>query len=193
MFKKYFSNLLKEFHSWVVACRQLSDNHALNQSIYISANQGHDDVMKWKRLPALLALRGEFTSHLWIPFTKGHLYAPLIYPLMTVCANSWTNRQANKDILVLIWRPCNAIYVPDDKAKTDQSADLNHILTCESHRWHTLPVYVWDSKPTYSFPSTVFLHVVRSVKRNDGFGRHGIRIFDRSSQAPAVLSRYNQI
>ena len=97
---------------------------------------------------------------------------------MPVCAKSWRNRQANKDILMLIWRPCNAIYVPvDDKAKTDQSVNLNHILTCESHRWHTLPVYVWDSKPTYSFPSTVFLHVVRSVKGNDGFGRHGIKIF----------------
>ena len=91
--------------------------------------------------------------------------------------NNWTNKMhVNKYVLAVIWRLFNTSYIPVvDKAKTDHSINLVDILTCESHRWHTLPVYVWYSKPTYSIPSTVFLHVFRSVKKKKRwFGRHEI-------------------
>ena len=152
----------------------------------------NDDILLWKQLSALLVLcEGNSPVPSGSPSQRATdtelWYFIWCQPVQT--AEQTVKMQVNKYILVLIWRPCNASYAPVDyKERNDQSINLNDILTWESHRWHTLPVYVWDSKPMYSFPSTVFLHVVRSVKRNDGFGKHGIRIFDRSSQATTVLT-----
>ena len=55
-------------------------------------------------------LWGESIGYLWIAFTKDHWCRALMFPLMSACANYWSNsREAGEWKCFGIWHCCNGI------------------------------------------------------------------------------------
>ena len=78
-------------------------------SLYNGSSQyimNMNDVMKWKHFLYRWSFVGEYTGHRWVVFTEGQWCGALLFSLTVDWKSYWTNsrRQANSDVLVLIWR-----------------------------------------------------------------------------------------
>ena len=58
----------------------------------------HDDVIKWKHFPGYWPFVRGFTSHRWIPLTKGQWRRALMFPLICAWINGWVSNRGAGDL-----------------------------------------------------------------------------------------------